>query len=84
MIFKKYFLKCSCGNIYRTKLEMFEKSVPHGLQVTFKSYGRDFELRHCVECGSTFGIDFPRNLVEKLNETVQERDGNPAFNIPDL
>ena len=64
---KKSYRECYCGETYRTKLDMYERSVPHGLQRTLDDWDHDLELRSCVNCGTTFAVKIARALIQKFD-----------------
>ena len=63
----KFYRECYCGESYRKKLDMYECSVPHGLQRTGEDSEFDLELRSCVRCGTTFAVKVDRKMVRKFD-----------------
>ena len=63
----KFYRECHCGETYRNKLDMYDHSVPHGLQRTMEDSTFDLELRSCVKCGTTFAVKFQRKLVKAFD-----------------
>ena len=53
--------------MYRTKFDMYEQSVPHGLQRTGENSAFDLELRSCVRCGTTFAVKVDREMVKQFD-----------------
>ena len=47
---------CACGEIFATRLQMYRKSMPVGLQKTDDKSSYDLELRLCLKCHTTFAI----------------------------
>ncbi len=52
----KPFKICHCGYTFVTELEMYQRSMPAGLQKTDEKSHFDLELRLCQKCKTTFAI----------------------------
>ncbi|MCX6807402.1 MAG: hypothetical protein NTZ80_01150 [Patescibacteria group bacterium] len=62
---------CHCGQTYTTELDVYKQSIPVGLQ---EFANRQFELRNCPKCGTTFTILFWEKAVQRITDLTAEDD----------